>query len=199
MARHGQRRVPLKHEMTAMIFGAVSSPCSAQVVKNLSQHCRSFHTFAGLPVHRHTSSTTSPFDTRCYPCGQTGAISPATATCGGPTNNANETTSHSPPLPGHRGPNGGHLPLPHTVNQLSHDNQRTQLPAPIREDAAEIKLSDECEHDVAGGVCVAWHELMDDKSLSPFDCPHPESPPKGDSFSDTLVLALLFWREIGAN
>ena len=28
---------------------------------------------------------------------------------------------------------------------------------------------------------------------------YPDSPPKGDSFSDALVLALPFWREIGAN
>ena len=40
---------------------------------------------------------------------------------------------------------------------------------------------------------------IDDNSLSSFDCPHPDSPPKGDSFNDALVLALPFWLEIGAN
>ena len=40
---------------------------------------------------------------------------------------------------------------------------------------------------------------IDDNSLSSFDCPYPDSPPKGDSFSDALVLALPFWLEIGAN
>ena len=64
-----------------------------------------------------------------------------------------------------------------------------------------FKISVECGHDVAGGVRVKWIEPdpIDDNSLSSFDCPYPESPPKGDSFSDALVLALSFWLEIGAN
>ena len=42
---------------------------------------------------------------------------------------------------------------------------------------------------------------IDDNSLSSFDCPYPDSPPKGDSSSDALVLALPFFLEIhvGAN
>ena len=48
---------------------------------------------------------------------------------------------------------------------------------------------------------MKWNEPdpIDDVSMSSFDCPYPDSPPKGDSFCDALVLALPFRREIGAN
>ena len=79
-------------------------------------------------------------------------------------------------------------------------------PMAAREDSVQppygrLPRSVECGHDVAGGVCVKWNEPdpIDDVSLSSFDCPYPDSPPRGERFCVALVLALPFWCEIGAN
>ena len=147
----------------------------------VSQHRRSFRNFASLaspPVHRHTSSATPLFDPRCYLCGETGHIARRCHLLWSSQQRSRLASSASPwPSRNQWRPS---TPAP-TVSQLSHGCQRGRRPAPVWEVAAETKISVECGHDVAGGVCVKWNkpDPIDDVSLSSFDCPYPESPPKG--------------------
>ena len=169
----------------------------------VSQHHRSLRNFASPPVHRHTSSATPLPDPRCYLCGETGYFArqchllwssqlrqrDRLASSASPWPSRNQWRPSTP------------APPPSASSPMAAREDSVQPPYGRSPRRLRSKISVECGHDVAGGVRVKWIEPdpIDDNSLSSFDCPYPDSPPKGDSFSDALVLALPFWLEIGAN